>query len=333
MPIRPVFLATILRAVLSAWIAMLAFPASAEPDRFPTRPVKLVVSYGAGGSLDAIARLLAGELSRQFGQPVVVENVPGAGGTLGFRRVASSAPDGHTLLVASTSEVALAPTANPQARYRATDLEAIAEIGTSGIVLIGRPDLPAGSLRELLAMARARPGALRYATSGGATLQHLAMESAKRAAGVDIPFVPYKSAAQIVTDLAGGHIDLAIIGLPAVLPLIREGKVKAYGVTSRKRDAGDRSIPAFAETPGLEGIDFHLWSGVFAPKGTPADVVQKIHAAIAAVLRQADVAHRFAQMGVELAEPASAAQFARAVASQERALREAFHRSGIQIEP
>lgn len=319
-------------AMVAVTLAALPFTAAAQADGYPARPVRLIVPYGAGGSLDVMARLLANEMAKGLGQSVVVENVAGAGGTLGFKRVLSAPADGYTLLVGITSEVALAPTTNPSARYKATDLEAIAKLGTSGIVLIGRQDLAADSLQALLDLARAQPGKLRYATSGTGSLQHLAMEMAKLAAGVDIPFIPYKSASQITTDLVGGHIDLAIVGLPGVLPLIREGKVKAYGVVSRRRDIGNKAIPAFAETPALQSIDFHLWTGVFAPRGTPLGVVQKLHGAIAAALKQPEIARRYAELGVELAAPMSSSQFAQYVASQERDLRAAVEQSGIKVE-
>lgn len=168
---------------------------------------------------------------------------------------------------------------------------------------------------------------------GAGSLQHLAMETAKRAADVDIPFVPYKSASQIATDLVGSHIDLAVVGLPAVLPLIRDGKIKAYGVLSRKRDIGNKAIPALAETPGLQSIHFNLWTGVFAPKGTPADTVRILHDAIVTALKQPDIVRRYAELGVELGAPVPPAEFARYVAAQERELRAASEKSGTRVEP
>lgn len=315
--------------ILAAWLAN---PAMAQSEDYPSRPVKLVVSYGAGGSLDLIARLLATELSRQLGQSFLVENVPGAGGTLGFRRVLAAPPDGYTLLVGVTSEVVMAPIANRQVGYKASDLDAVAKLGTSGLVLVGRPTLPANNLQELLQLAKAQPGTLRYGTSGAGSLQHLAMEVAKRASGVDIPLVPYKSASQIVTDLAGGHVDLAVVGLPSVLPFIRDGRIKAFGVMSRMRDPGDKSIPSFAETVGRNDIDFKLWTGIFAPKGTPKPIVQKLHAAISAALRQPELMRRYAEIGVALSEPLSTSQFSEYVLSQEREMRLAFENSGIKMD-
>ena len=199
--------------------------ALAQVANYPNRPVRLIVSYGAGGSLDAMTRLLGQELGKILGQSFVVENIAGAGGTIGVKRVIGAAPDGYTLLMGITSDVALAPLTNAVAKYQSTDLVPVANIGTSGIVLIARPDLPANNLAELLQLAKSKPGQIRYGTSGTGSLPHVAMENINARAGTDIPLVPYKSASNITTDILGGHIDLAIVGLPALLPMIEQKKV------------------------------------------------------------------------------------------------------------
>ncbi|WPH17248.1 Bug family tripartite tricarboxylate transporter substrate binding protein [Variovorax paradoxus] len=306
-------------------------PALAQGDAasYPNRPVRLIVSYGAGGSLDAMTRLLGQELGKVLGQSFVIENIAGAGGTIGVKRVIGAAPDGYTLLMGITSDVALAPLTNATARYQIADLTPVTNIGTSGIVLIGRPDLPANNLAELIQLARARPGQISYGTSGSGSLPHVAMENIKARAGLDIPLVPYKSASNITTDVLGGHIDLAIVGLPALLPMIEQKKVKALAVLSKKRDLGNKAIPSAGETPGLQDIDFAFWTGMFAPKGTPPAIVAKMHEAVAAVLKQPAVVEQFAKMGVEIAPPHSVKDFEAYVQNSQRQLREAVKRGRI----
>ncbi|MDF3831732.1 tripartite tricarboxylate transporter substrate binding protein [Cupriavidus basilensis] len=311
-------------------MTLLAIQNAFAEDAFPSRTIKLVVSYGAGGSLDAMARVLATELGKLVEQPVVVENIAGAGGTLGVRRVVDAAPDGYTLLMGVTSDVALAPSSNPTVKYRAGDLQAVAKVGTSGIVMIGRPGLTANTLAELIGLARSQPGTLRYGTSGAGSLQHLAMETLKLKTGVNIPFIPYKSATQVVADVIGGHLDLGVVGLPAVLPHISGGKVKAFAILSRQRDAGNRNIPAAAEMPALQALDFNLWTGIFAPRGTPTLIVDKLNASIAAALSRPELVEKYSQMGVEIAAPATSQQFSQYVAAEERKLRVAYERSGIK---
>ncbi|WP_447917978.1 Bug family tripartite tricarboxylate transporter substrate binding protein [Achromobacter aegrifaciens] len=319
-------------AALAATGGVSAAQAAESAAGYPARPIRLVVSYGAGGSLDAMTRSLGQELGKELGQSAVVENFAGAGGTIGVKRVIAAAPDGYTLLMGITSDVALAPLTNETANYRSSDLLPIANIGTSGIVLIGRPDLQADNLAELLQLAKAQPGRLTYATSGSGSMQHVAMEDLKSRAGIDVQLIPYKSASNIVTDVLGGHVDLAVIGLPAVLPLIAQKKVKAYAVMSGKRDLGDKSIPAAGETPGLEGMDFALWTGMFAPKGTPAEIVEKMHVAVAKALTQPRVVEQFSKMGVEIAAPHSVAEFDAYVQNSQRQLQESVARVKIGLD-
>ncbi|WP_295979660.1 tripartite tricarboxylate transporter substrate binding protein [uncultured Variovorax sp.] len=325
---------SLIAALSAGLIALTCMPAAAQGDatQYPSRPVRLVVSYGAGGSLDAIARLLGQELQKQMGQSFVVENVAGAGGTIGVRQVINAAPDGYTLLMGITSDVALAPLTNLNAKYQSTDLTPVANIGTSGIVLVSRPDLPVNNLTELLQLAKTKPGQIRYGTSGTGSLPHVAMENVNNIAGVDIPLIPYKSASNITSDLLGGHVDLAIVGLPALLPMIQQQKLKALAVFSKKRDIGDRSIPSASETVGLQSVDFAFWTGMFAPKGTPPAIVNKVRDAVVAILRRPDMVKQFSKMGVEVAQPQTAEEFKSYVEQSQRQLQDAVKRARISAQ-
>lgn len=330
-PFKRSTLARLAAFTMATGLATGSAPALAQGDAasYPNRPVRLIVSYGAGGSLDAMTRLLGQELGKLLGQSFVVENVAGAGGTIGVKRVIGAAPDGYTFLMGITSDVALAPLTNATAKYQIADLTPVANIGTSGIVLIGRPDLPANNLTELIQLAKAKPGEIRYGTSGSGSLPHLAMENIKVRAGLDILLVPYKSASTATADVLGGHVDLAIVGLPALLPMIEQKKVKALAVLSKKRDIGNKAIPPASETPGLQDIDFAFWTGMFAPNGTPPAIVAKMHEAVAAALKQPAVVEQFARMGVEIAPPHSVKDFEGYVQNSQRQLQEAVKRGKI----
>jgi tripartite-type tricarboxylate transporter receptor subunit TctC len=299
---------------------------------YPARPVRLIVGYGAGGSLDAMARVIAQELQKGLKQSFIVENVAGAGGAIGVKRVVDATPDGHTLLMGITSDVALAPYTNKQVKYKPSDLAPVIKIGTSGIAIIGSPGLQANNFADLIKLARAKPGSMSYGTSGTGSLQHLAMESVKLQARVDIPFVSYKSASQITGDLAGNHIELAVVGLPAVLPMIETNKIKGLAVLSKERDIGNKNIPSVSELAGMEAIDFNLWTGMFAPKGTPPAIVAKLHAAVESVLKQPAVIEQYKKMGVKIAEAHSSADFARFVNQEEKKLQNALKESRIELE-
>lgn len=304
-------------ARLMAAAALLAGAAATHAEAaYPDRPIRMIIPYAPGGSLDPIGRVLGEELSRRLQQPVVVENVAGAGGMLGANRVAKANPDGYTLLIGITSNVSLAPLVTPQAQYQAADFDAISMVGTSGLVLVARPDLPVSDLAGALALARQKPGSLSYGIPGTGSLYHLAMEALKSDTGTDIVAVPYKGAGQASIDLMGGQIDLALLGLPAMLPHIANHKMKALAVMSRNRDVGDKNIPSASETAGLEGIDYDIWTGVFAPKGTPEPVRQRLHQEIQAILQSPEVIEGYRKMGVEVAPPQTLAQFSAFIAGQ-----------------
>lgn len=300
---------TLMRAAVAATLASAAFAASAAPA-YPTKPITLVVGYTAGGSVDLVARTVAPELSKRLGQSVVIENLGGAGGTIGAQKVVKAEADGYTLLLGSGSEVSIARLTNPAVRYDGEkDLAAITFVGTQPMVLVGKLDLPAKNAAELIALAKAKPGSLSYASSGVGTPLNLAGELIKQQGQVNITHVPYKGASAMATDLLGGQIDLAVMVLSSALPHIQANRVRAYGVTEGKRASVAPNVPALAETPALKGVDMGVWFGLMAPGKTDRAIIDRMNTEMQAVLTIPDVKKKLAEAGVEVS-PANPAQFA-----------------------
>jgi tripartite-type tricarboxylate transporter receptor subunit TctC len=287
---------TILRAAAAA--LCLAASAGAVASAWPAKPITLVVGYTAGGSVDLVARTIAPELGKRLGQSVVIENLGGAGGTIGY-----------TLLMGSGSEVSIARLTNPAVRYDGEkDLAPVTFVGTQPMVLVGKPGLAARNAAELIALAKAQPGKLAYASSGVGTPLNLAGELIKQQGKVNITHVPYKGASAMATDLLGGQIDLAVMVLSSALPHIQAGRVQAYGVTNAKRSPVAPNVPALAETPALKGVDMGVWFGLMGPARLPQAVVERLNTEMQAVLAMPDVKKKLAEAGVEVA-PANPAQF------------------------
>lgn len=246
----------------------LAVPAVfAQPQWPAARPITIIVPFSAGGSVDASARLLATKLAERLKQSVVVENVAGAGGAIGVAKAVSAPPDGYTLVMGADSPIAIARLVNPAAvKYDALkDLAPIGLVNTAPMVLVARPGLPANTLAEVIHLARARPGQLSYATSGVGTVLHLAMELIKDESKTFITHVPYRGGAQIVTDVVGNQVDLALLVSVTATPQLQARKMKAIAVTDDKRLPTLPDVPTVAETPGFKGYDMVSWTGLFAP--------------------------------------------------------------------
>ncbi|MDB5947543.1 MAG: tctC [Ramlibacter sp.] len=296
-----------LPAVAFAGLVALASTAHAA---WPERPITLVVGYAAGGSVDAIARLVAQPLSERLGQPIVIENVGGAGGSIGAARVARAAPDGYTLMLGSGSEVAIAWAVNPSLKYNGiTGLTPISLISTSPMVLVANPGVAVSTLDELLAYSKAHPGKLSLATSGVGTPQHLMLEYMNRRAGIDILHVPYRSASSIAADVIGGRVDLSILTLSTAMPFIESGKMKSLAVTGASASPLLPKAPTLGSNARLRGADFELWFGLLAPGGLPAPVVERLHRELQVVLQRPDVQENLRKQGM-LAAATTSAQFA-----------------------
>ena len=293
--------------------------AHAQPAWPAAKPITIIVPFGAGGSVDVTARMLAQKLSERLNQSVVIENVTGAGGTIGVAKAVGAPPDGYTLVMGADSPIAIARLVNPAAvRYDALkDLTPVGLVNTAPMVLVARPGLPANTLADVIKLAKAQPGKLSYATSGIGTVLHLAMELIKDNAKVFITHVPYRGGAQIVTDVAGNQVDLAILVSVTATPQIQAKKIKGIAITDDKRLATLPDLPAVAETPGFKGYDLVAWTGLFAPAQTPAAIVERLNRELNEVLASPDVRARMQEQGA-VGGSGSAAEFARFVQREQQ---------------
>ncbi len=284
--------------LLAATLALVLPAATAHAADFPTKPVRIVVPSTPGGALDILSRMLAQKLPQQWGQPLVIDNRAGAGGIIGSEIVAHSEADGHTLLV-----VALGYAANPylyeKLPYRTPqDFAAITVLATAPNVLVVHPSVAASSVRELVALAKAKPGSLVYATSGVGTSGHLAMELFKRMAGVDMIHVPYKGAGASTAAVVAGQVQVLSTALGAAMPQIKSNRLRALAVTGQKRTAVAPEIPTAIES-GLPGYVVDGWFAALSPAKTPPAVVERLQTAFAGVYRQPDIAERLTAMGFD----------------------------------
>lgn len=285
----------------------------AHAQDYPTRPIKLVVPFAAGGAVDVLARLIGAKLADRFGQPVVIENRAGAGGNIGADAVAKSPPDGYTLLQ-NTNGQAITPALYRSLPFNpATDFAPVTQLVASNLILVASPKLPVKSLRDFIALAKAKPGGMNYGSSGVGNPLHLTMEMLKHAAGLDIQAVAYRSDAQINTALMAGEVQAAVVPLATAVQLINDGRLLALGVTGAKRAAVLPGVPTIAEA-GVPGFASTSWQGFFAPAKTPAAIVDRIQRETAAVLKLPDVESSLKAMAYEPvgSTPAEFAAFVKA---------------------
>ena len=288
---------TILAITTGLTVALLA-PLAAHAQAYPARPVRIVVPFAPGSTTDALSRLLGQKLSEAWGQTAVIDNKPGAGGNIGEDAVAKATPDGYTILVAAGSH-----TINPSLYGKlpfdaAKDFAPIAMLGAAPLLLVAHPSLPASNVRELIALAKAKPGVLNYASGGSGSPSHLVMELFKSMAGVNIVHVPYKGGAPVMTAILANEVQLTPAGLIGLMPFVKSGRLKAIATTGQKRSAAAPDIPTVAES-GLPGYHMGGWWGVFAPTGTPAPVLAKLHADIMRAMQSADVRAKFVSDGID----------------------------------
>lgn len=266
---------------------------------YPERPITLIVPFAPGGSSDIVARNLGPAMGEKLGQSIVIENVSGAGGVLGTQRTVRAAPDGYTMLVGSGSEILINKIINPNIGYDATrDLIPVVFVGTGPMVLLGKPDLPANNVAELLKLARAKPGALSYASAGNGTPMHVSGELLKMRAKIYVTHIPYRGAAPALVDLLGGQVDLAVATLSAAQTYIKAGRVKALATTGAQPSELAPGIPALGAQPGLEGFDLNVWFGLFLPVKAPAEAAQKLQAAAQQVLADPGLRKKLAEQGL-----------------------------------
>ena len=296
----PTTLRAALRAALCTIIcsATLAAPAHAA-DVYPNRAVRMIVPFPVGGATDILARVVAQKTVEFFGQQVVVDNRPGAGGTLGSRIAVTAPADGHTLLMGTTSTHAIGPHLYAKPPYDSlTDFSHITQVATSPNVLLVASQVPAQSIRELVALAKAQPGKLNYGSSGTGTQFHLSGELLKLLAGINIVHVPYKGTALVYPEMFSGSIQILFDVPPVALPFIKQGRIRALGVSGKKRINVLPDVPTIVEA-GIPGYDADLWFGLFAPAKVPADRLTRIHGDIVRALNTPEVRERFAALGAD----------------------------------
>jgi tripartite-type tricarboxylate transporter receptor subunit TctC len=266
-------------------------------QQYPSKPIRMMVPFPAGGGSDTIGRTIGQKLAERTGQPVVVENRPGAGGSIGAELAARSAPDGYTILLGSTSELVQYPNVNPKIRYDPLrDFAPITLVGTVPMVMVVHPSLPVNTVKELVALTKARPGEVNFSSAGNGSTTHLAVELFILMTGARMTHVPYKGSPQAVADLVAGNVQLGIPTMPAALPFIKAGRVKALGVSSGKRAAVLPDVPTLHEA-GVQGYETDLWTGVLAPAGTPAVVLSMLHSEITQIAALGEVRETLARQG------------------------------------
>jgi tripartite-type tricarboxylate transporter receptor subunit TctC len=266
---------------------------------YPDRPIRIIVGFTPGSATDITARMFALKLNAVWNVPVTVENIPGAGGSVGGERVAKAAPDGATLYWGANGAMTINPSLSPSPTFDpARDLAPIARVLVMASIVAINNDMPAKSVAELFALAKAKPGQLSYASPGVGTPQHIAGELLKSLAGVDIIHVPYRGA--VLTDVMSGRVTMTLQNMGTILPVVRDGKLRGLAVTSLERVAVIPELPTLAES-GFPGFEAVSWFGLLAPAGTPAPIIAKLHGDIAKIAAQADMQERLAQLGLAAA--------------------------------
>ncbi len=297
-------------------IVALCLPLVALAQAYPSKPVRLVVPFPAGGPADIFGRGLAQGMSAELGQPVIVENIGGVGGVLGVDRVAKSAPDGYLLALNSASTVAIAPYSLAQLPYDVKqDLALITVVVRVPEVLAVHPSLPVNDVSQLISYARANPGKINFGSAGGGSITHLAGELLKAEAGVDMVHVAYKGAAPAVTDLVGGQVQMGIFDVPVLLGHIRAGRLKALAVTSASRASTLPEVPTTAEA-GYPNVTSDNWYGLVAPAATPAAVQERIHGAAVAALRSPAIQEQYGKVS-GVPSPGTPEDYARFLAAEQ----------------
>jgi tripartite-type tricarboxylate transporter receptor subunit TctC len=289
----------LVRATLVAFAALLMAAPTVAQTGYPDRPVRIIVGFTAGSATDITARMFAQKLNAAWNVPVTVENIPGAGGSVGGDRVAKAAPDGTTLYWGANGAMTINPSLLPNPTFDTVrDLAPIARVLVMPSLLVVNNDVPAKSVAELFALAKARPGQLSYASPGVGTPQHIAGELLKSLASVDIVHVPYRGVA--LADVIGGRVTMTLQNMGAILPVVRDGKLRALAITSNQRSPIIPELPTLAESgfPGFEAIS---WFGLLAPAHTAAPIIAKVHEEIVKIAAQTDMRERLAQLGLEVA--------------------------------
>jgi tripartite-type tricarboxylate transporter receptor subunit TctC len=297
-----------------------ALAASAAPviaqDKYPSKPVRLIVAFAPGGSTDIIARLVGQRLSERLGQQIIIDNRGGAGGTIGTELAARATPDGYTLTMGTTSTHVIAPAAYQNVKYDPIkDFAPITLVASTPYLLVLNPGVKATSLKEFVALVKSQPGKLNYASAGAGSTTHLAMEMLKGVAGLDIVHVPYNGNGPAGAAVLGGQVQALFGSMPAVLPQAKAGKLRPIAVGTMKRSSALPDVPTVAES-GYPGFEVSLWLGFFAPRGTPAAIISRLHGELVKVALSPEMKEQFERNGAEPATNASSIELERLVRSE-----------------
>jgi tripartite-type tricarboxylate transporter receptor subunit TctC len=286
-------------ALFSITLASLAGAGTALAQAYPNKPLRMVVPFAAGGTGDVLGRLLAARLSEGLGQPVVIDFKPGAGTTLGTDAVAKAPPDGYTILFSASTTMTINASLYSKLPYDTLkDLVPVSLLAAIPNMLVANQNLPANTVPELIALAKASPGKLNYASPGSGTTPHLAGELFKTVAGIQMTHVPYKGAGPAIIDVLGGHVPMLFDNIPSVKPQVTSGKMKAIAVTSLKRSPAMPGVPTFAEA-GLAGFEANSWWAILAPAATPKDVIARLNTEVVKALNNPGLKERFIELGAE----------------------------------
>ena len=319
-----------LKASLIAAMALFTAASACAQAAWPTKPVTIIVPYGAGGTNDIIARIVANKLTTSLGQSVVVENKPGAGGNIGAARVARAPADGYTLLTAPVSLLSINKFVYANPGYDSDKFAPITMAGRVPNVLLVSPAVPANNIGELIRYAKANPSKLSFASMGSGTSGHLSGEMFKMLADIDIQHVPYKGSAPALNDLLGGHVQMMFDNMPTALPLVKTGKLKAFAVTSEGRAGLLPDVPTLAEA-GVKGFEATAWFGFVAPAGTPAPVLDRLNTEMVKILHDPAMRAELTAMGVTVAGN-SRAEFARLIADESRKWKQVVEKSAAKAD-
>jgi tripartite-type tricarboxylate transporter receptor subunit TctC len=281
----------------------------ASAQGYPTKPIRLVVGFAPGGAADTVARALGDPLGRVLGQPIVIENRAGAGSSIAAENVAKSPADGYSILIASPASISVNPALNPKLGYKAADLLPITKVSTSPLLIVVNPAIGIGSVRELVAAAKKSPGKLNYATSGVGSAPHFGAALFSQVAGVEMVHVPFKGGSPAVVSLVAGDTQVSFATPPSVLPMVKAGRLRALAVTSLERSSLMPEVPGMAEA-GIPEFGIAFWYGIFAPAGTPPEVVRRLFDAITAAAQKPEVKAALARDGTEVALSRSPEEFA-----------------------
>lgn len=313
--------------VLGIWL--FAVPVFAQT--YPSKPIRWIVPFPPGGGTDLISRTIAQKLSEAWGQQVVADNRPGSGGAIGLAVAAKSPADGYNVVLGQLANVAIAPALYSKLPYDPVrDLAPVTLVLSAPLILVAHPSLPANNMKELLALARAKPELITFGSPGNGTTGHLAAEMIKSATGVKMTHIPYKGASPAITDLLGGQIAIYVSTIPPALPLIKAGRLKALGVTSARRAPTLPDVPTIAES-GLPGYEVTNWYGVMVPAGVPRDILGKLHAEIVRILKLPDVQKRFQGEGGTVS-PDTSEQFGAFIRSEIAKWGKAVKDSGARVD-